>query len=265
MSRSEEDVANLLRWDEAAALHLESSFYAVSEVVSGESSLSSIDSALLANLTGRCLHPMCHIGTDTVSISRIFSQVVGFDYSEKAVRIARRISDRAGSRRCTFTVGDVTRIPAMSSSFDVAFLNWGSLVWIFDLPSVLHELLRVLRPGGHLVIVDQHPASLTFRRGDPPSVMVPTEHYFGDRKIAIERKDYAERMAAVRYRMVIEARHTMSEILRAVLAGFHLVDFQEYDSLSWQAYSGMVTSGHRLWKKESCPVPLSFSIVAQCE
>ncbi|MEV4041315.1 class I SAM-dependent methyltransferase [Streptomyces umbrinus] len=265
MSRSNEDLTNLLRWDEAAALHLRSPFYAVPEVILGESSLSAIDMALLANFSGRCLHAMCHIGTDTVSISRTFSQVVGFDYSERAVRIAQHISDRTESSHCTFTVGDITRIPVRSTSFDVVFLNWGSLVWIFDLPSVLHELQRVLQPGGHLVMVDQHPASLTFRRGAPPSVMVPTEHYFGDRKITVERRDYAERAAAVRYKTVIEARHTMSEILRAVLTGFRLVEFEEYESLGWQAYSGMVAAGHRLWKKEPCPVPLSFSIIAQRE
>ncbi|MEU9413337.1 class I SAM-dependent methyltransferase [Streptomyces sp. NPDC048281] len=265
MSRSDEDVVNQLRWDEVAALHLESPFYAVSEVISGESSLSSIDSTLLAEFAGRCLHPMCHIGTDTVSLARKFSKVVGFDYSERAVRIAQRISDRTESPHCTFMVGDVTRIPVRSSSFDVVFLNWGSLVWIFDLPSVLRELQRVMQPGGYLVLVDQHPASLTFRRGDPPSAMAPTEHYFGDRKIAVERKDYAERTAPVRYRTVIEARHTMAEILGAVIAGFRLIEFKEYDSLSWQAYSDMMESGHRLWKKETCPVPLSFSIVAQRE
>ncbi|CAL9654681.1 class I SAM-dependent methyltransferase [Streptomyces sp. enrichment culture] len=263
MSRSDEDVANLLRWDEAAALHLESPFYAVPDVISGKSSLSSIDSALLSKLTGRVLHPMCHIGTDTVSLAQTFSRVVGFDYSEKAVRIAQQISARRGSRHCTFAVGDITRMPVASSSFDVVFLNWGSLVWIFDLPSVLRDLRRALRPGGHLVIVDQHPASLTFRRGNPPSTMVPTEHYFGNRKIVVNRKDYAERTATVRHGEVIEARHTMSEILHTVLREFRLLEFQEYESLSWQAYADMVASGHRLWKKESCPVPLSFSIVAQ--
>ncbi|MCF2434365.1 class I SAM-dependent methyltransferase [Streptomyces thinghirensis] len=213
MPRSDEDIANQPRWDEAAALHLESPFYAVQEVISGESSLSSIDSDLLTAFGGRCLHPMCHIGTDTVSIARTFSQAVGFDYSEKAVRIARQISDRANSPHCAFMVGDVTNMPLSPSSFDVVFLNWGSLVWIFELPPVLRELRRILRPGGHLIIVDQHPASLTFRRGVPPSVMVPTEDYFGERKITVERKDYAERKADIKYTTVIEARHTMAEIL----------------------------------------------------
>ncbi|MFJ3639623.1 class I SAM-dependent methyltransferase [Streptomyces sp. NPDC090108] len=265
MPRSDEDIANLLRWDEAAALHLDSPFYAVREVISGESSLSAIDSELLAGLGGRCLHPMCHIGTDTVSVARTFSEVVGFDYSEKAVRIAGRTADRAGVRNCHFMAGDVAAIPVASACFDVVFLNWGSLVWIFDLPSVLVELRRVLRPGGHLVVVDQHPASLTFRRGFPPSLMVPVEDYFGERKISVDRKDYAERGADIRHTTVIEARHTMADILRSVLSVFRLVEFQEYDSLSWQAYSGMVVSGRRLWRRKSSPVPLSFSVVAQRE
>ncbi|MET7289346.1 class I SAM-dependent methyltransferase [Streptomyces sp. NPDC005573] len=110
---------------------------------------------------------MCPIGTHTASVSRTFSDVVGFDCSEKAVRIAGRTADRAGARNCHFAAGDVADIPFTSSSSEVAFLNRGSLAWIYGLPSALRELRRVLRPGAHLVVVDQHPVSLIFRRGFP--------------------------------------------------------------------------------------------------
>jgi ubiquinone/menaquinone biosynthesis C-methylase UbiE len=56
----------------------------------------------------------------------------------------------------TFLEGDLLAIPAEAAEFDLIVCGL-ALAHVADLGAAVHELARVLRPGGHLVVSALHP------------------------------------------------------------------------------------------------------------
>ncbi|MEJ2888114.1 class I SAM-dependent DNA methyltransferase [Actinomycetospora aeridis] len=105
--------------------------------------------------------------------------VRGVDLSPAMVALARR--EHPGIR---FDVGDMAALDVPDGSLG-GLLAWYSLIHVPapELPAVLGEFRRVLRPGGHLLVAFQvgddvshqdeafgHPVSLDFRRLQPDAV-----------------------------------------------------------------------------------------------
>ncbi|MFD5319139.1 demethylmenaquinone methyltransferase [Streptomyces sp. NPDC127098] len=62
-----------------------------------------------------------------------------------------------------FTAGDATRLPFRDGSFDAATISFG-LRNVQDTDGALREMLRVVRPGGRLVVCEfSHPTWAPFR------------------------------------------------------------------------------------------------------
>lgn len=81
-------------------------------------------------------------------LSQVASTVVGVDNDPEAVRYA---SEQYASERLRFLVGDATAIPLTSASVDVV-TSFETIEHFQDHERFLHEVSRVLRPGGLLVI-----------------------------------------------------------------------------------------------------------------
>lgn len=82
-------------------------------------------------------------------------KVYGLDISDKMVELAQ---DLIGKKGLAETVevkrGDGTELPFEDSSFDAAFMSFTlELFDTPDIPKVLKECLRVLKPGGRLGVV----------------------------------------------------------------------------------------------------------------
>jgi hypothetical protein len=91
---------NRAKWDERAPAHAASIDYAVERFVADPRHLSSVvrfDVPRLGDLTGvRGVHLQCHIGTDTVSLSRLGARMTGLDFSPASLAEARRLVERTG-------------------------------------------------------------------------------------------------------------------------------------------------------------------------
>ena len=73
-------------WNNKTEAHLASEFYDMDGFLAGNSSLNSIELALLGDLKGKkVLHLQCHFGQDTISLNRLGAEVVGVDLSDKAI------------------------------------------------------------------------------------------------------------------------------------------------------------------------------------
>ncbi len=82
-------------------------------------------------------------------------EVVGMDHSPGMIARAR-LKSRAPQRQCRFEVGDCTRMPFPDDHFDGATAS-GGLRSLED-PSVgIRELVRVVRPGGRVVVLEITP------------------------------------------------------------------------------------------------------------
>ena len=82
-------------------------------------------------------------------------QVFGADLAEKMVEVARRkLKDHDLLDRVQLIGADASSLPFMSESIDAIFMSF--TLELFDtpeIPVVLGECKRVLRPGGRLVVI----------------------------------------------------------------------------------------------------------------
>lgn len=82
-------------------------------------------------------------------------RVYGIDLSDQMLKLARANAAQAGvADRVRLRCGDATRLPYAEASLDAVFMSF--TLELFDtpeIPNVLSECLRVLRPGGRLLVV----------------------------------------------------------------------------------------------------------------
>src|SRR5436190_19829013 len=92
---------NLANWNERAPAHAASPDYAVDRYVADPSYLSHVvrfDLPRLGDVTGlRGVPLQCHIGTDTLSLSRLGARRTGLDVSGAPRAVAGDLAARAGA------------------------------------------------------------------------------------------------------------------------------------------------------------------------
>ncbi|MFI7024008.1 class I SAM-dependent methyltransferase [Micromonospora sp. NPDC049900] len=104
----------------------------------------------------------------------------GVDFSPRMVRAAGRRAAELG-RRVTLAAADATALPFADARFDTVVCTF-ALCCVADERAALTEALRVLRPGGNLLLADHVAASHPLLRAaqhvvDLVSVPLRGEHY----------------------------------------------------------------------------------------
>ena len=101
---------------------------------------------------GRLLEVGCGPGIMLPDLLAMGCEVHAIDISAEMIRRAeQRMSGHPLARRCHLGVGDVERLEFGEGSFD-AVLALGVLEYLPAREGALREMLRVLKPGGHLVL-----------------------------------------------------------------------------------------------------------------
>lgn len=98
----------------------------------------------------------CGTGTFDAMLAgtRLPARVVGLDYAEAMCRVAHEKAGRAGvARRVRYVNADSQHLPFADGSFDAVTCS-NSFHHYPDQQQVVHEMRRVLRPGGRLMLVD---------------------------------------------------------------------------------------------------------------
>jgi demethylmenaquinone methyltransferase / 2-methoxy-6-polyprenyl-1,4-benzoquinol methylase len=109
----------------------------------------------------RALDLCCGTGDVAFALAHQGMEVVGLDFSEPMLTVARqrsqtqspqsKVSSQAFS--VTFLKGDAQQIPFPDASFDVITISYG-LRNLADWEKGLQEMKRVAKPGGRLLILD---------------------------------------------------------------------------------------------------------------
>jgi 2-polyprenyl-3-methyl-5-hydroxy-6-metoxy-1,4-benzoquinol methylase len=216
---------NLRFWDEIAPHHAASQAYAVDSFVAGRNTLGAPELAEVGDVTGRELvHLQCHIGLDSLSWARLGAHVTGVDFSAEAVRIARRIADRAGLQ-ARFVEAEVTEAPtALGRTFDVVFTSRGVLMWLADLDRWAQACATLLEPGGRFYLLDHHPLSMALTTTEGGLVLARS--YFPTSRPGVSRYDgsYAVRDVGLVNDETHEWIHPVGEVVTSLVRAGITID-----------------------------------------
>jgi ubiquinone/menaquinone biosynthesis C-methylase UbiE len=97
----------------------------------------------------------CGGGKTVSKLAALASQgkVYGIDYSRESVVVARKTNKKwIGAGRVEIIEASVSQLPFPENTFDLVTAVETHFWWP-DLPSAMHEIFRVLKPGGTLAIV----------------------------------------------------------------------------------------------------------------
>jgi len=148
---------NRANWDERAPAHATSPDYNVQGFVDDPSFIGDVvqfDRSLLGDLSGlRGVHLQCHIGTDTVGLSRLGARMIGLDFSPAAIEQARALVARSGDD-VSFVESDVyDAVSALDGEhFDLVFTGIGAVCWLPSTSRWAATVAALLNPGGRLFI-----------------------------------------------------------------------------------------------------------------
>jgi len=97
----------------------------------------------------------CGTGDIAFSLAKHGARVVGLDFSEPMLKVAQSRSDReqAAADNPRFISGDAQSTSFADASFDIVTVGYG-LRNLASLELGLREMIRVLKPGGRVIILD---------------------------------------------------------------------------------------------------------------
>jgi len=110
--------------------------------------IKTIESMINQNKNGKALDVGCGSGEFTVLLKKYFNEVVGIDYSDEMIEVAKKYDVK---NEVNFKYGDCTKIEYPDNTFDYLFAL-GLLDYVNDLDAVILELKRVLKKDGKLII-----------------------------------------------------------------------------------------------------------------
>ncbi len=256
-------------WNEAAQVHAQGEAYQSKAFREGLNKLHHLERTEVGDVAGKkLLHLQCHFGQDTLSWARLGAQVTGVDYAEKAITIARTLSQEL-QLDATFVCCNLYDLPSVlhaAGEFDIVYTSYGVIGWLPDLQPWGQIIARYLKPGGFFYIAEGHPFMWTFDEKSPDlKIGYP---YFSHAPIKDESVGtYAEKEAKLEHTTTYGWNHTLSEVFGSLLsAGLTIDFFHEHAFCAWDALPEMEQGedGFHRFKdaKKRELIPLMFSLKA---
>ncbi|MBP7056565.1 MAG: arsenite methyltransferase [Candidatus Omnitrophica bacterium] len=111
-------------------------------------------------------------------------RVIGIDMTPEMVEKARRNAGKGNYKNVEFRLGDIEDLPVPDNSIDVIISNC-VINLSPDKKKVFREAIRVLRPGGRLMVSD-----LVLLKSLPKGIKNSIDAYIGCLSGAVRRNDY---------------------------------------------------------------------------
>lgn len=246
-------------WNERVAVHLNSAMYDHDSFLKGRSSLTTYETDLLGDVDGkRILHLQCHFGQDTISLARLGASVVGVDFSDKAIEVARQTASDLGAD-ATFICCDVHELPQhLEEQFDIVFCSYGIISWHPDMAAWSRLVSQFIKPGGRHVFVEFHPAMWMW---DDNYRQVTYSYFNRDVIVEEEQGTYADLNAD----MTISSacwNHSLADVIQNFInCGLTLRTFHEHPISPFHLSESMVaTDGGYYIKGMEDKLPLVFAL-----
>jgi len=262
---------NRTAWDVAARKYVNESDELLARATAGESALSPAERELLDPLLAAAPAPgVVHLqsgnGLDDLDLARAGARwVVGVDFSTTGATAAQARAAQLGLA-VRYVVADALRTGLRAGCADLVHTGKGALMWLPDIGAWGHEVARLLRPGGHLVVYEAHPAACLWRRDTDPVRIDERHGYFGGTRV----NDTFPASAIERYAAdsggspggpgldAVEWQWTLADVVTAVLdAGLELRHLAEHPEPFWRP------DGARTSPSWAGHLPNSFSLLAR--
>ena len=269
--RDDYTAANRAAWEASAPYHEEGAEFAALLEGFREEGFSCLDGVLTERLmalevAGKDVAQICcNNGREILSVKNLAAgRCVGFDQSAAFLAQGRRLAAAAangggigGGIICDFVEGDVYKIPAAyDGAFDIVLITIGVFGWMPELGAFFDVVARVLKPGGALLVYEEHPIMNMFEPGaaDP---LKPVASYFKAEPFedtgAIVYDGTQDLPGETQYWFV----HKLSDIMTAGLErGLAIEHFREYphniNADEFEIYNG-----------QAAQLPLSYILVAR--
>ncbi len=262
---------NRANWDERAPAHAASAGYALDRFRSDPGHLSDVvrfDLPLLGHIAGReGVHLQCHIGTDTISLSRLGARMTGLDFSPASLAEARRLAEEVGAD-AAFVESDVyAAVDVLGAErFDLVFTGVGALCWLPDVRRWGRVVADLLRSGGRFFMRETHP--VLWSLGERADVLALDYPYFETAEPLVwdEPGTYVDTDVEFAQTLTHEWNHGLGEIVGALLdAGMELTGLVEHTSVPYEALPGrMEDIGGGEWRLKDRPerLPHTYTLEA---
>ena len=262
---------NRANWDERADAHAASGDYGLDRFVADPSHLSAVvrfDLPRLGDISGlRGVHLQCHIGTDTLSLTRLGATMTGLDFSPASLAQARGLAARCEAD-IDYVESDVyAAVQALGAErFDLVFTGIGALCWLPDIRRWAQTVAGLLRPGGRLFLREGHPMLWSLADPRPDGLLVVEYPYreVAEGTVFDDPGTYVQTDAAFTHHRTVEWNHGLGEIVTAVLDnGMTLRALEEHDTVPWNALQGQMTRIGDEWQLSDRPWRLPHTYTLQ--
>ena len=265
-------VVNRANWDERAPAHARSPGYDIASFIEDPAHLSKVvrfDLPRLGDVTGlRGIHLQCHIGTDTISLSRLGARMTGLDFSPASLAEARRLAAQAGAEVDFVEAETYDAVAALGrEEFDLVFTGIGAICWLPDIRRWARVVADLLRPGGRFFMREGHPMLWAMDDVRTDGLLVVDYPYFEREEpiVSDEGGTYVETDETFATTVTHTWNHGLGEIITALMdAGMELTGLVEHDSVHWEALPGQMEQvGGGEWRLIDRPWRLAHSYTLQ--
>ncbi|GAB3653870.1 class I SAM-dependent methyltransferase [Glycomyces tarimensis] len=256
-------------WDERVPIHAAGEFYDQDSFRKGKDEIRDFEASEVGDVTGkRLLHLQCHMGQDTLSWARRgAAKVVGLDFSEPAVEVARSLAAEIGigADRAQLVAADVyeaiSAVP--DEDYDIVYTGIGALNWLPDLRRWAETAASLVAPGGFLYLAEFHP--FTHVLGWTSGTVIENDYFNPEALVNDGPGSYADLEAPTVHNRSYERAHTLGDIVTAVArAGLRIEFLHEFDMTMFQRYQQLAQGDDGYFRaKEGQPrLPLMCSLKA---
>lgn len=149
--------SNKEAWNNKTPFHLKSEMYDVEGFKQGRTSLQFIEIEELGDVKGKSmLHLQCHFGLDSLSWARKGAKVTGVDFSEEAIKAAKRLNEEL-KLQANFIESNIYDLKdKLNEKYDIVFTSYGVIGWLPELKEWAKIISHFLKPGGIFYIVEFH-------------------------------------------------------------------------------------------------------------
>lgn len=257
--------ANRAAWDQGARDYTDRLDDAIQFLRAGRSNLHPVERANLGDLRTWCrsaVHLQCASGKDTLSLwIEGVEEVAGIDISDVHIANARRLSEAVGYGTARWYRCDVLDTPHhLDGSADLVYSGRGAICWVHALGAWMAVVARLLRPGGVLHLLEDHPIMWLF---DEKADHLKVDDNVDLLGLTIESRGWSDQyigslgMPAEQHAVKFERLWPLSAVVNAAVgAGLRVERLGEHRDEYWDALP-------RIPRERLRGIPLTYSLLAR--